>query len=99
MRGARLNEPIKLRREAERIAHGSSLVCDVLWPERGVALEYDSLQFHGSSSRLSRDSASRSVERAGCSGIGDKINHGESALRMLFEFQETIPVCISRSWL
>ena len=83
MRGARLNEPIKLRREAERIAHGSSLVCDVLWPERGVALEYDSSQFHGSSSRLSRDSRRRSALAA----QGLEIR---SITASVFEFQETI---------
>lgn len=87
MRGARLNEPIKLRREPERIAHGSSLVCDVLWPERGVALEYDSSQFHGSSSRLSRDSRRRSALAA--QGLEIR-SITASQLENVFEFQETI---------
>ena len=87
MRGARLNEPVKLRREAERIAHGSSLVCDVLWPERGVALEYDSSQFHGSSLRLSRDSRRRSALAA--QGLEIR-SITASQLENVFEFQETI---------
>lgn len=87
MRGARLNEPVKLRREAERIAHDSSLVCDVLWPERGVALEYDSSQFHGSSLRLSRDSRRRSALAA--QGLEIR-SITASQLENVFEFQETI---------
>lgn len=87
VKGARLNEPVRLSCEAERIAHGSMLVCDILWPEFGVAFEYDSSLYHSNATQLSRDSRRRSALAA--QGLEVR-SITASQFESVFEFQETI---------
>lgn len=83
----KLNEPIGLSDEAERIAHATVLVCDAVWPRDKVVLEYDSVANHLNRAQLSKDSRRRSALAA--DGFTVRSITG-SQLSNVFEFQETV---------
>ena len=49
-----MNGEVGLGERESRLLGCERLYCDLLWPEQRVAVEYDSLTFHGSSSSLAR---------------------------------------------
>lgn len=83
----RLNEPIRLSGEAERIAHAPVLVCDAVWAQGKVVLEYDSVANHLGRAQLSKDSRRRSALAA--EGFTVRSVTG-SQLSNVYEFQETV---------
>ena len=61
MPAPKLNGCVKLSLSERRRLGVSYLKCDLLWRDLGVAIEYDSLQFHGTSTALSRTLDRQSV--------------------------------------
>lgn len=53
------NEPVALSKEAVRIARGNRVVCDLLWPQARVAVEYDGRAYHTERHQQTRDSRRR----------------------------------------
>lgn len=45
----------------QRLLHRRSFKCDFFWPERGVAVEYDSKGFHSDADRIERDAVRRNA--------------------------------------
>ncbi|MEC4273849.1 hypothetical protein VJ923_11840 [Adlercreutzia sp. R25] len=84
---ARLNDPVSLNADAERIAQASALVCDIVWPDDKVAFEYDSAAYHGTGERVVKDSRRRSALAAN-GYVVRSITSGQMA--NVFEFQETV---------
>lgn len=84
---ARLNAPVPLNADAERIARASTLVCDIVWPNNRVAFEYDSAAYHGAGGRVVKDSRRRSALAAN-GYVVRSITGGQMA--NVFEFQETV---------
>lgn len=57
--GIRLNERVKLSRQAARMAKTSVLTLDAFWPDGRVALEYEGRDAHGKEDQRIRDSRRR----------------------------------------
>lgn len=55
LRRGRLNEPIDFSESIQRACGCRRAVCDILWPEERLILEYDGKRFHGTDDRVSRD--------------------------------------------
>lgn len=55
LRRGRLNEPIDFSESVQRACGCWRAVCDILWPEERLILEYDGKRFHGTDDRVSRD--------------------------------------------
>lgn len=54
-----LNEPVALPRSGQRIAHADTLICDVVWPDERIVLEYDSSAHHTDAAQIARDARRR----------------------------------------
>ncbi len=54
-----MNRYGKLRKKAGRDLAERRFACDLLWKDAGIALEYDSAQFHASRSQLQQDARRR----------------------------------------
>lgn len=56
-----LNSKIAVPRVAKHIIPKSHYVCDLLWPEQHVAMEYDSDAFHTGTQKIAEDSSRRNA--------------------------------------
>lgn len=56
---AKLNEPIALSAAAAKVARGTTIMCDLYWPQASFGLEYDGRASHGGSGGQTRDSRRR----------------------------------------
>ena len=54
-----LNRRIILNKTEKRVSDKSSYICDLFWPEHGLAVEYDSEQFHSGKDKIAEDSKKR----------------------------------------
>lgn len=59
LRGASLNEEVVIRSRTARGWEASTRRCDLLWKEKGIAVEYDSSAHHGSVPDINRDALRR----------------------------------------
>lgn len=59
-----LNKRLELSPRHRRVLGKSFLSCDLLWPKQGVAIEYDSNQFHSGAHKINADSQRRNVLRS-----------------------------------
>lgn len=57
----RLNARVELSEDERRASGRSFFLCDMLWADKGVAVEYDSRQYHDGSHAFERDSIKRTV--------------------------------------
>ena len=57
--GAKLNEVVSLAPSAARLARRGDLCCDLLWPDLGIAFEYDGAVHVGDRRQMVRDSRKR----------------------------------------
>lgn len=57
----RLNHRVPIPAYARHLFSKRHYVCDLCWPEHGVALEYDSDTYHSGAQRIASDSARRSA--------------------------------------
>lgn len=61
---ARANEPVSLSPRAAQIACGTRVVCDLLWEDPPIAVEYDGREYHEGSPNQVRDSRRRDAMTA-----------------------------------
>ncbi len=57
----RMNEPVSLGKRGSWTTDRSGFRCDLLWPDQGVAVEYDSTLCHTGAARIARDAARRNA--------------------------------------
>lgn len=55
----RLNEPVDFPESVRRACGCHWAVCDILWPEERLILEYDGKRFHGTDDRIGREARRR----------------------------------------
>ena len=82
---ARANEPVYLSDKASRIARGNRIVCDLLWDEAHVVVEYDGRASHAGNQQQTRDSRRRDAMAA--DGI-EVVTITSSQVSGVFEFFE-----------
>ena len=56
-----LNVRIALTKTAEKVAGKKFYVCDLFWPDRNIAVEYDSDSFHAGQKQIADDSKKRNT--------------------------------------
>lgn len=61
---ARANEPVPLSHRATQIARGKRVVCDLLWENPPIAVEYDGREYHEGDQNQVRDSRRRDAMAA-----------------------------------
>ena len=54
-----LNERVEADGRSDNLLHQEFYVCDLLWKEAGVGIEYDSTAFHSSAQRMAHDAQRR----------------------------------------
>ena len=58
---AQVNLEQALTHKQQKLLHRRSFKCDFFWPERSVAVEYDSKEFHSDADRIERDAVRRNA--------------------------------------